>query len=390
MTVVSNTDGDFRQAWASASGDDFASRMARRSLEASARQHPELERTLFQLQNAYQAELDIHLSGERVHEHETDAASFANFVSGIADAVKEISKQAMGRRRMASPLRIVAPVPGSVRVFLRVPPTHGTAGALPGSDTESQHSRSLSVIASIFAEAGRSEDLPSAGTDESADAAVAVADDAAIADADAATDAPAAQAQAEAEDAVVAIAPIEGNESGDDVAVSADDESVAGQRESSLGALTTPLSSKAHAALKRVARAVETARWEVDGVLRSPTADPVSLHLTRYSARALLDVLDARTSREDDVVLTGTVDGQRRSVGTMWFIPVGGAPIEAGVIDAALIDEIASLSARDVQAVATFHSRSWTPRSANAHTRRAYSLVHIKQADSSTQALDGI
>lgn len=312
MTAVAELDLKLRVAWNAASGEDFASRMARRSLEASARQVPELARTLFELQNSFQAELDVHLTGVGVRGHETDALKFADLVRGIADAVKEISKQAMGRQRLPSPLQIVAPVPASVRVLLRVAPPSEPDGTVPLTRTETQHSRSLAIVARILQEAGH-------------------------------------------------------------------DASPESESGSSLSALTTTLPSKAHAALKRAARAIEIADWNVDGILRRPADDPVSLHLDRTSARALLDLLEASETREDDVELTGRVDGQRRSVGTMWFIPDGGEPFEAGLIDAALIDQIARLSAEDVPAVATFHTRSRTGRSANALTRHAYSLVAIHE-----------
>ncbi|MCI0158283.1 hypothetical protein KNO15_16395 [Leifsonia shinshuensis] len=320
MSPESTLERELRRAWHASSGNDFASRLARSSLEASASQVPELEQALFELKNGFQAELDVHLSGEGVIDHETDAYSFAEFVRGIADAVKEVSKQAMGRQRLRSPLHIVAPAPGSVHLVLRVPPPREEDGSIVEARTESQHSLSLGIVAAVLARAGTS------GNEESF---------------------------------------------------------------SLLGGMTNQLPTKAHAGLRRAAKAISRTNWDVEGELKRPQSDALRLELGRPGALALLDALDAKTNEEDVATLRGRVDGQRRSVGAMWFLPDNAGPIEAAIVDPDLIDPIAHFSAEETPTVATFKVVRWIPAGTNARTRQTYVLTEIRQDDPPAR-LDGI
>ncbi|WP_290473565.1 hypothetical protein [Leifsonia sp. 71-9] len=320
MSSSQELERELRRAWHAASGDDFASRIARTSLEASASQVPELRHALFELTNGFQAELDIHLSGESVPGHETDAFSFAEFVRGVSDAVKEISKQAMGRQRLRSPLHIVAPTPGSVHLVLRVPPPQEEDGSFIEARTESQHSLSLGIVAAVLSRAGNSDEEESFTL---------------------------------------------------------------------LGGMTNQLPTKAHAGLRRAAKAISRTDWNVEGELRRPQDDPLVLSIRRSGALALLDALDAKTSEEDTATLRGRVDGQRRSVGAMWFLPDTGGPIEAAIVDPDLIDPIAHFSAENTTAVATFRTIRWIPSGTNARSRQTYVLTDIRADDQPTH-LDGV
>lgn len=65
-------------------------------------------------------EMDLHLDGEEIVDHSANAAAFGQFVSKMADGVKIIARERMGRKAMASDL-LVEPGPGSVRVVFRTP-----------------------------------------------------------------------------------------------------------------------------------------------------------------------------------------------------------------------------------------------------------------------------
>lgn len=64
MTLNTADIDAFRDAWLAAEGDDFASRASRRSLQAFAYGHAELEPVLFELTNRAQSELDLHIDGD--------------------------------------------------------------------------------------------------------------------------------------------------------------------------------------------------------------------------------------------------------------------------------------------------------------------------------------
>jgi hypothetical protein len=306
---VTTLERDFREAWLGAEGDTFASRLARQSLEASAEQDPQLALVLFELKNRFQAELDLHLGGASVKDHRADAADFADLVRGIADAVKEVTKVALGRSRMSPGLLVSSPMPGSVRVILSAAAPAEVGGHLAAARTETQDSNSLRVIATLLARAGD--------------------------DADSSTNV------------------IEG--------------------------LLTALPVKAWPGIRRVALAVSASNWEVTGELRRPTEAPVELTMNKSGARQLLDALDNRDSETTTVTLTGIVDGQRRSHGTMWFVSTTVPPVEASVVQQALLDDVAALGASGSLAEATFTVVSKFPPGARGAARRSYVLTQIHE-----------
>jgi hypothetical protein len=309
---------DFRSAWLDAEGDTYSSRLARRSLEASAQQTPELAVVLFELKNKFQAELDLHLEGVSVGDNRTNAFEFANLIRGISDSVHQITKNALGRQRMSPGLLVSSPLPGSVRVVLSAAASPEVQGHLPTARTETQDSNSLRLVATVLARAGDDADNQS--------------------------------------DVVEGI--------------------------------LTALPFEARAGLRRAAKAVSSAEWTVSGELRRPTQEPEELHLTKAGAAHLLSVLDVKDSESTTLKLRGSVDGQRRSMGTMWFVPVSAAPIEASVVDQHLLDEVAALGASGDEADATFTVVSKFAPGLRASARRSYVLTEIEPRTSTAVPLD--
>ncbi|WP_147441716.1 hypothetical protein [Mycetocola lacteus] len=163
MTIAPEAVESFRRAWLDAESDDFASRMARRSLEALAQDNETLTKALFSLKNKSQSELDLHLEGGSVFGHETDAEPFANFIRAISDACKEVAKQALGRERRKSTLRILAPAPGSVHLVLKVPaPAENGVQSEQVTRTPTADSRSLDMIARVLARSEKASETAQA------------------------------------------------------------------------------------------------------------------------------------------------------------------------------------------------------------------------------------
>lgn len=99
-------------------------------------------------------ELDLHLSGGEVVGHSANAAAFGDFVKKIADSVKIIARESMGRQRMESDLLVEAGA-GSVRVLFRTPDPvpSGALGAEPESPLWSDPNRqaiALQQVASLL------------------------------------------------------------------------------------------------------------------------------------------------------------------------------------------------------------------------------------------------
>lgn len=159
MSAVADS---FRDAWLSLESGDESMALDRMSLEAMTMGNPELEEVLADLRAPLQAELDVHLSGDRITGHEARASDFGVFVSRTAIAVKEIAKSLAGRERMATDLRVLAPAPGSVRVIFRAPPVEHHQAVIPG-DTDGDSIDSLAVkrLATLFDYSeNESEDSP--------------------------------------------------------------------------------------------------------------------------------------------------------------------------------------------------------------------------------------
>lgn len=309
MTLTAQALDEFRDAWHAAEGDDFASRLQRQSLEALAAENDDLRFVLFELTNRAQSELDLHLDGETVREHEANAESFAQFVRGVADATKEVAKHLLGRQRRPSTLRIFAPSPGSVRVVLKAATPEEAAGrTAQNTRTPSVDSKSLDTVAILLA-----------------------------------------RAQTESDSVT------------DDV----------------LSGLAADLPQKAHAGLKRAAKAIDDQDWDVAGELRSQHGfQPVKVG--PLGAKALLRVLDERQESATEVTLPGAIDGQRRSVGALWFTPDGAGAIEAAVPNAELMEDVVQHDAANQRVRAVFDVVTIIGKGANPRRREVYTLRSIE------------
>lgn len=300
---------EFREAWLSLEDEDFASRLARESLEASAAGIPELEAALFELKRAYQAELDLHLSGESVTGHSTQARKFADLVRGIADAVKEIQKSEMGRQRLSSTLLVSSPLPGSVRLVLSAAPPLAMQTDIDAAQTETAESAALIAVTTLLERAEEDSGVP---------------------------------------DSTV------------------------------LDGMTAVLPAKARTAMLRVAESVSSAGWRIEGDLRRAGRSTAHVRIGVAGARRLESALRERIEEIFILERNGVIDGQRRSLGAMWFIPDGEAPLEAAVLDTKLFDEVAAHAANDVRVHVRLRATVVHPPSTSAATRRSYSLLAIE------------
>jgi len=309
MTLTDEALDQFRDAWHAAEGDDFGSRLERQSLEALAAENEALRPVLFELVNRAQSELDLHLDGKTVHEHEANAESFAQLVRGIADATKEVAKHMLGRERRISTLRILAPSPGSVRVVLKAATPEEAAGrTAQNTRTPSVDSVSLDKVAVLLARAQH-----------------------------------------------------EGAKADDDV----------------LSGLAADLPQKAHAGLKRAAKAINAQDWDIAGELRSQRGfQPV--HVDPIGAKALLRVLDEHQESSTTTSLPGAIDGTRRSIGTLWFTPDGRAAIEAAVPSPELMEQAVHHDAAGQRVRASFDVVTIVGKGANPRRRQVYTLRHLE------------
>lgn len=299
----------FRDSWHASEGDDFASRMARQSLEAFAETTPELKALAFELSRHAQSELDLHLSGETVQHHSTNAEFFAELIRGIADATKELAKHRLTRERRRSTLQILAPLPGSVRVVLQAAPPEEVDGhASQETRTPTVDSDALDAVAALLARAQSASDDPASEV---------------------------------------------------------------------LSGLAAELPARAHAGLRRAANAIDRQSWEVDGELRSVHGNhPIRVDV--HGAQALLRVLKERSEIRERVSYPGTIDGSRRSIGAVWFIPDGQSPIEAAVLDPELMERVVRHDAEGQRVEASFDLVTIVGSGANARKRRVFTLQMVE------------
>lgn len=98
-------------------------------------------------------ELDLHLEGHTVQQHETRAYDFGRFVMRSAEAVKELVKSARGIRYHARNLLVAGgALEGSVRVILREPDRAAEESLLP-EPPETTEGQALVLISAMFAAA---------------------------------------------------------------------------------------------------------------------------------------------------------------------------------------------------------------------------------------------
>lgn len=165
----------FKSSWESAQGTDFASRMARQSLEALAVQRPDLNAVLVDMRKPLQESLDLHLEGAGVKDHAADTSALGKFMVQVSEAVKQIAKSISGRTRWSHNLMSVAPSPGSVRLYFEVPPLKAVQTDFSETQVASFDAQALRAMANLLVQAeGGSEALDAATQSLSAPARVAM------------------------------------------------------------------------------------------------------------------------------------------------------------------------------------------------------------------------
>ncbi|MBA4023884.1 MAG: hypothetical protein C0482_16115 [Gordonia sp.] len=118
------------------------------------------------------------------------------------------------------------------------------------------------------------------------------------------------------------------------------------EEDSPMLAELTALPMGARRGLKRVANSARDAGWEIKGSIRQRNYGATNVELTADGAFRLKLGLDAQIDRRADETVTGTIDGFRRSLSTLYFQPAGGGRIiQAAVSDGALADSISELFA---------------------------------------------
>lgn len=302
----------FRAAWANIDDADPFAPFLRMSLESSAVGDPVLEGVLSDLKAPLQAELDLHLRGEGVTGHETNAQAFGRFVARVARAVKEIAKDIGGLEKLPANLQVVGPSAGSVRVLLRAPEPHRPAShALVGeTDGDSLDTLAMKQLAGILAHA----------------------------------------------------------EEGDEI-------------DSSLTASVRSLKAPARTALRTLAKSVANADWQIDGELRQRGQGVTTLRVTNQGAKRLMaaagdDQFQTLTERK-----SGTIDGQRRSLNTMWFVSDDGRSFEAAVSAPDVLKLVGELAADPENRVsAQFDVYVSYGTGDSEHARRSYRLRHVEAA----------
>lgn len=147
----------FRAALRESTGYPDADEIGRVSLYASIGADPDLLAAWREETAPAQAALDLHLAGESVEDHATNARQFSDFVAGVSSAVKATVKDRLGLRSYTEDLLIDALAPGSLRVVLRARDPIATDPTItePGSTVDSD---ALRGIASVLMHAG--DDTP--------------------------------------------------------------------------------------------------------------------------------------------------------------------------------------------------------------------------------------
>lgn len=107
-------------------------------------------------------ELEVHLDGVTVTEHQTGAYDFGRFVMRTADSVKELVKSSLGLRHFSRNLLIAGgPAEGSVQVMFREPDWSDSAALIPEAP-ETAEGQALVFMAGVFAAASAAADEPDA------------------------------------------------------------------------------------------------------------------------------------------------------------------------------------------------------------------------------------
>lgn len=130
------------------SGNDALDALLKQSLAAAAVSRPELIPTLQKELAPEQVQLDLHLTGDSVKQHATNANALGDFISHLSDAVKETAKAIGDKRSWRNNLLVRGVQPGSVHVTLQVPEAKkpansGTPEMLDETSLDSQAVRAI-------------------------------------------------------------------------------------------------------------------------------------------------------------------------------------------------------------------------------------------------------
>ena len=144
-----------------------------------------------------------------------------------------------------------------------------------------------------------------------------------------------------------------------------------------LSGLAADLPQKAHAGLKRAAKAIDSQHWQIAGELRSHHGFQ-HVEVGPAGAQALLRVLDERQESRTSVTLVGSIDGTRRSIGALWFATEGSGAIEAAVPSPDLMERAVQFDAANERVEGLFDVVMIVGQGANPRSRRVYTLREIK------------
>lgn len=137
------------------SGDPEVDELSRAAILASVDSDDVLKDAALAEVGPEQAELDLHFDGPLVESHMARAEPFGLFVARTADAVKEISKASLGKKRYKADLLVSAITPGSLRVLLKSPNRRDASkNPLANTVAENVESAALRTIAILLSQAG--------------------------------------------------------------------------------------------------------------------------------------------------------------------------------------------------------------------------------------------
>jgi len=264
------------------------------------------------------AELELHLDGDDVVKHATNAKAFGLFVLRIAESSKQYVKDQINANRLSADL-LISPGVGSVRAtFIAPDPATTEDGAFPDEGragpvwTHSNvQSESLHRIAVVFANAD-----PEAPESEALDGAIQ----------------------------------------------------------------QLPPSSRRE--LRKALTEVVRREWSVSGEFRQRGIGVERVELRPAAAKYLSGRLQDDEAKPEEWRTTGVVDGHRWSTGLMYFRPVQGRAFHASFASSEVQEKVAVLAAVDGQQVeALFTVYVYHGPGVGDSGRRSYVLVDVKPLD---------
>jgi hypothetical protein len=296
------------------------------TLLASARDNEALQAVANEELAPRAAHLELHLDGDNVFQHSTNAKSFGAFVSRIAEASKEFVKDRLHVDRLASDI-LIAPGPGSVRATFFAP------------DPVNSSEHTTLADASIDGGLWRDTNLQS--------------------------------------ESLHRIATVLSNADPDSPESDALD-----------GAIQQlPLSARRH--LRSAVREVAKQEWNISGEFWQRGIGIEIVAMKPSSARYLSDRLAVQEIERGTWVSTGVLDGHKWSTGMMFFIPGGNSrPIPASFATTEIQQQVAALAAvADQQVKATFTVYTQHGAGTPEAGRRSYVIEKIESISATADML---